>query len=295
MPLPLSTNPEDVYSDVAIRAQAFADLSVKLAASGDGYGASLALIASDACNMQALLWQSALVVSPDQDGQYAAVLRTMDAALTGWAAHGGRDDIDCAAVLRGARDAIRDAFDDSVWQMLEPRLAPLNHLAALPVPSPEQLAERSEKLLTGTTALQAAAARGAAARDSAAVAAAMTEHQRVTDAVTAAYYADMATFEGHVIASAAAFDDVDAASAEALVLLAGGAVARISALPADVTRALTSVRFTLRSVVGLLDARNLDSAFLPPEEFKPVTPSRPLGPVEQDIVEQPALPEGSPA
>lgn len=269
MALSLRTNPEDVYSEVSTRADVYAGMSLSLAERGDAYGATLALVASDVCHMQGLLWQSVLVVSPDQDGQYASVLGTMDAALRAWAATGddsGQDatDLSCADVIAGARRAVEEAFDPSVWEMLAPRLADTSHLAHLPVVQDTLVADRREQMLGGLAPIEAAKAKLTESRDTASVAAVMREAGRDSDAVTAAYQSDIAAFEAHLIAEAVLFDDATLASAEVVWLLGCEAVSRVRSLPADVTQARTVVRRALRSAVGLLDADNLTALMAEP-------------------------------
>lgn len=262
MPLPMSVSPEEVYSDVLNRAQAYAALSVSLAGEGDIYGACLALIAADMCRVQALLWQRALVVSTNPDGQYAAVLTAIDTGLKAWAGSEAVPFEDCRASIVAMRASLRAAFDESVWTMLEPRLDSIEHLAGLPLPSSDDVQERRSALLGTSVMASAGISRDAKARDHVSVAVAMAQNGRSEDAVNEVYHADLSTFEAHIIDSALAAGDDYLSSAEAVWLLGCDAVKRIPSLSPDLTLASQTIRKTLSAVVGVVDSDRLRGRFI---------------------------------
>jgi hypothetical protein len=262
MPLALSMNPEDVYEDVSSRADAYGDLSRKLAASGDGYGAGLSIVASDMCHVQALLWQKALVASSDPDQQYAAVLASLDTALSNWVQQ-NPDDAPTLNAIDGLRSSLRSEFDEPVWGLLSRRLEPLDHLDGVPAPTAEMVADRRSRMLGTSVLHEAPNQKVAIARDGHAAAAALLDSGRTDDAVQTTYRADLASFEAYLLHQAASAGDEQLASAEVLWLLACDALGRLGALSADLATASATVRSVLRQVVGIAASNRLETWFVP--------------------------------
>lgn len=256
MPLSLSMEPELIHADVVARATTLARLSRRLVADGDAYGAVLAMVASDACRIQGMLWQRLMVVAPDPDQTYSNACEVIEQSLSGTELQ-VEPAVDCAALVNSHRLALSVGFEQSAWDNLAPTLDTLEHLMGIPEPTDSEVGSRYLARLGGSEADYAAQTRDIAAVDTAGVATAMAEAGRVDEAVTLTYQALMASFEAHVIDTAFWWGDASLGSAELLWLLGCESVARIAALPADVPAATVIVRHALASAVGTIDDRRL--------------------------------------
>jgi hypothetical protein len=220
-----ATDEDPLHTAASRQTQAYADLSRRCAAAGDGRRAALAVWAADVTTLQCLLWESGLGEAPDPQAQLAAVGHAVDASLRTYADSVGRAT--ATEVVAGARAALTAAFDASVHALLSERFSSLDHLDGLPPAAAGAADSARESRLGGRSVEQLVDELRAAAADCMAVAGAMARAGLHDDAQDHARKADLASFEAYLLQAATdagdqGLDTVDLRWELALSVLATG-------------------------------------------------------------------------
>ncbi|WP_139977517.1 hypothetical protein [Nocardioides litoris] len=256
--------PELLYSETTAGIARHRGHARRQAAAGDALGAVAATWAADLGIVQAVMWERVMFAAPDPDQQLLEITATVARAF----AAAGRDaepgdTASAAATVRAARRALAGAFEPSALALMERRFTPLAHLEALPAPTAHDVAEVARQRLGDLAPEAAVAERDQEAADCMAAARDLVRDGRPEDALALAWQADWATLEAYLIDAALAVGDTALLSVELRWALAAAETETIGSLPADLDRAVGTVRDHLVRALGSVEGDRLRRRFQP--------------------------------
>lgn len=255
--------PEAIWGDAAAKARDYATLSQRYAAAGRPLPAVHAAWASDIAQVQAVMWERVMVASPAPDEQFAAVAGAVGRALlraTQEPSQACQSAADCVAF---ARQGLASAFDAAALKVLAERFAPLEHLAALPCPAPEDVAGSARQRVGDSDAATLAAQRKQVAADSMVVALGMYREGRDDDAMNQAWASDWAAFEAYLLDAAMAIEDEALVTVDLRWALACDLIQAVPALPSGFHDAISVIRDRLVAATGPVEGARLREYFAP--------------------------------
>lgn len=187
-------------------------LSRDHAARGEARPALLAMWAADVAALQQLLWENGIGDAPDPAEHLAAVGDAVAGSVAAVADELG--EVTVRRLAERCREAMVATFDASVHDVLAERLAPLDHLDALPAPAAAASADQAAARLDGRTPQQLVADLRVTASDCRAVAEVMRAEGDVAGEEQQLRQADLATFEAYLVAAAVGAGDATLASVD---------------------------------------------------------------------------------
>jgi hypothetical protein len=223
--------------------------------------ALLAMWTADVHVLQLLLLESGLDRAPDPAAQLAAVGEAVNRSLAAVSLDGATP----REMIERSRDAMVATFDPSVHAMLMDRFLPLDHLDAVPGPSPDAADRAVEHRLDGRTREQLVSDLEITAHDCMAVAEVMAGAGDREGALRQVHHADLASFEAALLRAAIGSGDETLASVDLSWDLAARAFAEHSPGPdvGDVAATVAAWRERLVTCGGWAQAARLRASFLP--------------------------------
>jgi hypothetical protein len=252
---------EAFYADLLGRVHAFESLSRNYADAGDDVAAVISQWGADVANLQAAAWERIVVVSRSPQGplfdigsKAIAGMHTLTDAL-------GQPYLSAKSLVEAARDAMVGAIGEDLGAEVRGRFGTIEHLDRVPAPRGQQLTEAAERRLGGLAPQAFVVARRAAAHTRMEQAVATSAGR--SEAIAAAYEADMLTLEAYLVESAVLVGDECLLTVQLRWDFATTAVTRLASVPDDVIAATSLVRHTLVRSLGSGDGRRLERTWLP--------------------------------
>lgn len=252
-----SEAPEILYGDITAKADLWAAMSKTYATNGDDLAAARAAWASDVCTIQAVSWDAVALADPHPEQMYFLIGSTVTQALSLYAdtTHNPTDLYDA---VKQARRGVAAAFEKDMLRRLRTRLAPLDHLIGLPVPTPDQIRTATTHYLGGRKPQEVIATNRAVAATHGGRANAAHHQGHTQVALNEMYASDMAAFTAYLIDASAVVGDVDMGLAQLRWQAACDRIAALKSLPTDYIAAVNTIRNTLTWVVGPAEGNRLD-------------------------------------
>ena len=257
----LVSEPDQLRSDMAGQAEAYAELSRSYALTGDTRLAVLATWAADVQVLQALLWENGLALAPDPGEQLRAVAEAVVGSLADRSAATSPDTP--RSMVENGRTAMAAAFDASVHALLADRFMSLDHLDDLEDPGPTAGELAAAQRLDGRSVPDLVSELRVTARDCMAVARVMSAAGRARDAWHHVRMSDTAAFEAYLLDAAATTGDTSLATVDLRWDLAAPVITELPDDPVDLHAAVSEFRAHLAGAVGPVEALVLLAAFEP--------------------------------
>lgn len=258
----VSHPPEVLYAETMNRVARCQTLARRQAAAGDIIGAVSATWAADISTVHAVMWERVIMASPTPDRHFVDITAAVAGALTAFAQQPPQV-VTAADVVVAARGGLAAAFDDSARALISRRWSSLDHLEGLPAPTAAEVEEPARQHLDGSAPARVGAERDQEAQQCMASALALLHDGRAEEALALAWQADWSTLEAHLVDAAVAVGDTALVSVDLRWALAVAATDSINALPADFTRAVTTVRARLIESLGSIEGDRLRRRFQP--------------------------------
>ena len=252
---------EEFYADLLGRVHAFETLSRDYAVAGADVAAVISQWGADVANLQAAAWERIVVVSRSPQGPLFDIGSKAIAGMHTLTDAMGQPYLSAKSLIEAAREAMVGAIGEDLGAEVRGRFGPIEHLDRVPAPRGQQLADAAARRLGGLAPQTFVVARRAAAQERMQLAKAAPTGR--SEAISAAYEADMLTLEAYLVESAVLVGDEFLLTVQLRWDFATTAVTRLASVPDDVVDASSLVRHTLVRSLGSGDGRRLERTWLP--------------------------------
>lgn len=249
-------------SDETAPAHRYLAASREYAGAGEGHRAVLTMCAADLAVVQQLLRAAGADDAPEPADQLAPVGEAVIASLTGLGPElgGGADAFD---VVDRFRRGLVATFDESVHEILNSRLLPVEHLRGLAPRGEATSGHETDDFLAGRTPAELVSDLQVATRDCAVVAEILHAEGDIDGALRQMWQSDLAAFEAYLVTTAVRTGDVALSTVALRWDLARSLVLGPADDAEDFAASVTAWRSALTEVVSPAEAAALHAFFVP--------------------------------
>lgn len=246
---------EEFYSVLLQRGHVLGAAAIEYAAAGDALMAMLLQWATDIAVLQSVAWERIVVVTHTPQTPLFAL---GDKLMRGFP-QAQANEQDAHALIERMREVTLAVVDDDLAGDVSARWADISYLQGLePITGSvreRRMGEESPEAFLEHRAVEAQARMQVASQ--------ARIRGDVVEAITAAYEADMLTFEAYLVESAIAIGDEELATVGVRWELASAALRALPQVPADVVGAVSLVRTTVVTALGQADGARLARTWIP--------------------------------